>query len=475
MRNHSRARRLALTALCAGTTLGAAGLAAVPTQALGATVACSDVWGSGSTLQTPAQQITFSQIAATDGAFANCTTTPSVHYNTLADGTTPYPGSGTGSGAALSEFALGSPVAITPGKSSNGAFLDSFGGSDAGPNAAALSAAKAATGSNVEVVPIMQAPVAVLVNLPSGCTISAIPTVTNVDLLKAWENNISWQTLLTDAKAKPTGTCNSPITLEARSDNSGTTYAFRQYLWQLDKHVSTNSVYSANQISTSSAEGESSGGGWPSTSNGSSLTVSPDENDNGGPGAGPNAGSGGVSNAVATNPGSMGYVNAADAHDDNGFTKWATGLTKFWVKVQNNGFSTTTVTGAQPETSTGAGNCYATYTGKLPTSTVAPDWSAVAVAKPTMASTAVYSLCTLTYDMAWHSYVSDATVAANYSGNYSGETPAGVEHATKDYLKWLIGTGTTKGQAHIPIGYSKLPSNIDSFATGTVTNQVGIN
>ncbi|HTU28938.1 MAG TPA: hypothetical protein VMF07_06130 [Solirubrobacteraceae bacterium] len=461
MRNHSRVRRLALTALCAGTSLGAAGLAVAPGQALAATtVACSNITGSGSTLQTPAQQNTFSQVAATDGAFKNCTSAPSVFYNYEADNSTPYPGSGTGSGAAQAEFASASPFAITPSKSSNGEWLDGFGGMDAAPNASALASAATAAGTDAEVVPIMQAPVAVVVNLPSGCTVAANPKVTNKDLLNAWENNISWQTLLTDAKAKPKGTCNSSITLEARSDSSGTTYAFRQYLYQLSQALGGD--YTTAQISTSASA-------WPT-----GLTI--DENDNGGPGAGPNQGSGGLSNAVATNPGSMGYVNAADANEDNSFNKWASGKTEFWVEVQNNGTGTKTVDAAEPATSANKGNCYATYAGALPTSKTDPDWSAVAVANPKMKSTTVYPLCTLTYDEAWHSYASDSTVAAFYNGNYTGETATGVKNTVKDYLTWLLATGSAKdGQSVVPTYYAKLPANIRTFAAGTVANQIAVN
>src|SRR5579875_331285 len=476
MRNHSRVRNLALTALCAGSSLGVAGLVAMPGQALAATtVACSNITGSGSTLQTPAQQNTFSQVAATDGAFKNCTSTPSVFYNYESDDTTPYPGGGTGSGAAQKEFASAAPNAIMPGSSSNGTWLDGFGGMDAAPNAANLSLAASAAGTDAEVVPIMQAPVAVIVNLPSGCTVGANPKVTNLDLLAAWENNITWQTLLTDAKAKPKGTCSSAITLEARSDSSGTTYAFRQYLYQLSQ-LTGDGVYTTNQISTSAAEGQSSGGGWPSATDGSSATVSPHEDDNGGPGAGANAGSGGVSNAVATNPGSMGYVNAADANEFNGFNKWSSGKTKFWVEVQNNGTGTSKVTAAEPATGTNKGNCYATYTGSLPSNTSDPDWSNVAVANPHMKSSTVYPLCTLTYDEAWHSYAADSTVAAFYNARYSGETAAGVGNTVRDYLTWLLSTGTSKdGQAVVPTYYSKLPANIQKFAAATVKNEVAVN
>jgi ABC-type phosphate transport system substrate-binding protein len=479
MRNHQRVRRMALTALCAGTSLGAAGLAVAPGSALAAkaptTVACSNITGSGSTLQTPAQQNTFSQVAATDGAFKNCTSTPSVFYNYESDNTTVYPGGGTGSGAAQKEFASASPNAITPGSSSNATWLDGFGGMDAAPNASNLSLAATAAGTDAEVVPIMQAPVAIVVNLPTGCKITANPKVTNVDLLAAWENNITWQTLLTDAKAKPSGTCNSAITLEARSDSSGTTYAFRQYLYQLSQ-LTGDGVYTTNQISTAATEGQSTGAGWPSSTDGSTETVSPHENDNGGPGAGANSGSFGVSHAVATNPGSMGYVNAADANQNDSFNKWSSGKTKFWVELQNNGIGTAKVTAVEPATGTNKGNCYATYTGSLPSNTTDPDWSNVAVANPTMKSKTVYSLCTLTYDEAWHSYAADSTVAAFYNAKYSGETAAGVGNTVKDYLTWLVSTGTKKdGQAVVPTYYAKLPANIEKFAAGTVKNQVAVN
>jgi hypothetical protein len=468
MGNHSRARRAALGALCAGASLGAAGLAVVPGSADASTpkVACSTLWASGATLQTAAQQNTFSQVAATDGAFKNCVTAPSVLYNYDADGTTPFPGGGTGSGAALDEFALatasGQPApAILPAESSNAQWLDGFAASDSAPNASALTKAASIAGTDAEVVPIVQAPVAVLVNLPSGCSISANPLVRNLDLLSAWENNATWQTLLSDAGAKPTGSgCNSAITLEARSDSAGTTYAFRQYLYQLSQ-LTGDGVYTTAQVSNSASA-------WP-------ASVHVDEDDNGGPGAGLNQGGGGESNAVATNPGSLGYVNAADANADNGFSNWAKGKSTFWVEVQNNGIGTTTVTGASPVTTKNVGNCYATYTGSLPSNAADPDWSSVEVANPTMKSKTVYPLCTLTYDIAWQSYASDATTAGYYNANYSGETPAGVEASVRDYLTWLLGSAKKQGQTVVPTYYTKLPANIDKFAAATVKNQVALN
>lgn len=467
MRTHSRVRRLALTALCAGGTIGAAGLAVVPGQALAATTACSNVYGSGSTLQTPVQEFpvagsgpgakTFTQLAGPDGAFKNCSKAPAVGYNTTTSLTTEdLPSTGTGSGTGEKEFALDSTAgSVTPADSSNGSWLDGFIGTDAPPSSAQLTNAQNSAGSDPETVPVIQAPVAVVVNLPSGCTVAKSPILTNVDLSKAFDDNISWTTLLTDAGAKPSDCGTADPTVEVRYDSSGTSFAFKQYLSQIDSSLWSPWV---------ETQGQGTANSWPAAvsdtyvSGGQTLD---------------NSGSGGEANAVYDTPGSIGYVNTADAAAV-GFGQYAAGATQFWSKVQNNGVGTKSIVGAEPALSTDKGNCYATYKGTLPSGNE-PDWSSVFVANPKMASSTVYSICTLTYDVAWSSYSGSSTLNSLYTNQYTGETPSGVAATTKDYLTWLLGTATKQGQTVVPLYYTKLPANIQKVAATTVKSYVGLN
>jgi hypothetical protein len=458
MRTHSRARRLALTALCAGTSIGAAGLATMPGQALAAKTSCSNLWGSGSTLQTALQQNTFAAKAANGGAFKNCgTNVPSVFYNLKSDGVTTF---GTGSGAGLTEFALqGSPAAITPSKSSNGSWLDGFIGTDDPPSASAMSNAAGIADSHPEVVPVFSAPVAIIVNLPAGCTTKTQPKVTNNDLSAVFDGNLSWNALLTDAGASPSKGCKTAgnPTIDVRYDGSGTSYATKQYFSQIDPNTWT-SQYVTDGTTGSTAST------WPAPV----ATTYVDQNgvtQN-------NQGSPGEANAVLNTDGSIGYVNTADAVNA-GFGNWKSGADTFWVEVQNNGTSTSgKVTAAQPITSKNKGACPTNYVGEVPSGDE-PDWTGVHDANPSQPSASNYPLCTFTYDVAWQTYVNSSVLAPDYTGQYSGETPAGVETTVKDYLGWVV--NSTKGQALTPNYYSPLPTNVASAAVSIVKNEVGIN
>jgi hypothetical protein len=453
MRNHSRARRFALTALCAGGTIGAAGLAAAPSQALAAT--CSNVYGSGSTLQTLIQQS-----ALTPGfTDPNCSPSPSVYYNTNAAG---MDEGGSGSGAGLTEFALqpavvGGSVAITPSKSENGSFLDGFIGTDDPPNASALSGAAAAADSDPETVPVFQAPIAIIVHLPAGCTIKASPVFTNVTLSAAFANtstdNISWTKLLGQAKAEPSGCPTTSPTVQVRYDGSGTTYATKQYFDQIDPTTWNGFVSDGTTGDTQAS--------WPGTVQ---TTYS----------GGNDQGSSGEAAAVAATKGSVGYVNTQDA-SKAGFKAWAAGTSKFWVKIQNNGTSTSgSITGADPVSSSNVSKCTTSFSGTIPHGNE-PDWSTVHVARPKQPLSSDYPLCTLTYNVAWQTYINSSVLAPDYTSEYSGETPAGVEQTTRDYLAYELGTGSGQGQTLIPDFYSPLPSQIDTDAASIVSADVGTN
>jgi ABC-type phosphate transport system substrate-binding protein len=457
MRNQSRACCRALSALCCGAIIGVSGGALGAQSARAATtVACSNVWASGSTLQTPAQQNDLPQLAGALGAFANCSSAPSISYNFEADGTTPYPDGGTGSGAALSEFALASPFSLYAADSADGEWLDGFVGTDVAPDASALQSAAGTAGTDAEVVPVLQAPIAIVVHLPTACTVTAQPTVTNLDLLHLWEGDaITWEMLLTDAKAKPVGSgCGAAITLEARSDSAGETEAFRQYLYQLSE-LTHDGVYTTAQINPGASS-------WPS-----SVTVSEASAN------GPNDGSGALSEAVEATAGSMGYVDAASAAEYHGFGKWTKGTSEFWVKLQNNGIATSKVTGGEPQNGNRNAACYVIYQGPLPSSTVDPDWSNTFVANPSERSPTAYPLCALTFDVAWHSYLAAQPIEQYYNANYTGETATGVEDTVRDYLTWL--TAHASAQGAIPPYYTELPTTIQKFASTLVKNEVAVN
>jgi ABC-type phosphate transport system substrate-binding protein len=465
MRTYLRVRSLALTALCAGGTIGAATLVEAPAQALAATPqVCSNLYGSGSTLQTIVEQQTLTVTGSANNAGftapEDCSTAISAFYNTNAAGGAL---GGTGSGAGLTEFGLQAGAngtnAVTPTSSQNGSFLDGFIGTDDPPTPAQMSAASTAAGSDPEPVPVLQAPIAIALHLPAGCTITTSPIVTNTDLAKALANtsseNISWNALLTDAGARPKG-CSTTVspTVQVRFDGSGTTFATRQYLSQYDPTF-------AGTVSDSSA-------GWPGTV----QTTYTDSN-----GVSQNdQGSGGEAKAVVNTAGSIGYVNTADAVS-NGINHWAAGASTFYVRVQNNGTSNTgAITGVNPVGSTNAGNCPTVYSGALPGTGTMPDWTGVHVGNPDQTQVSRYPLCTLTFDVAWHTYKAAPILKADYTAKFSGETAAGVENSAKDYLRWEVGNKAGQGQQSLPTTfYNALPPTIQKEALASANAQIGVN
>jgi ABC-type phosphate transport system substrate-binding protein len=461
MRTTLRMRQLALTALCAGGTIGAASLIEMPAAASAATTTynCVNLYGSGSTLQTKIQQQVYTADAGADGAFTvplDCTSTPSVFYNTDSAGDAQ---GGSGSAAGLTEFALQAPAgggaaAITPTSSNNGSFLDGFIGTDDPPSATAMSTAASAADSDPEPVTVVDAPIAIVVNLPAGCTVKASPLITNTDLAEAFANDssdgdtINWTTLLKDAGAGPSGCGTTSPIVQVRSDGSGTSFATKQYLSQIQPSEFGSFV--------------DDGTDWPGT-----VQTTYD-------GGTADHGSGGEAAAVVNTVGSIGYVNTADAAAA-GFNHWTAGSSTFWVRLQNNGTSNSgTLTGTNPvNATTSAAQCSAVYTGAVPsTTTDEPDWTGVHVANPRQSASTSYPLCTLTYDVAWSAYKASTVLAPDYTAKYAGETAGGVGHTVRDYLQWVVGSASGKGQTVIPEYYNALPTKIDSVAKIIVSDYV---
>jgi len=422
---------------------GAAQAAAQPT-----------IFGSGSTLQNSIQQQTWTADYATDGL-------GTVNYNTDSLGNLL---GGTGSGAGLTEFALqGSSPAITPASSSNGSFLDAFIGTDDPPSPGAMSAAATAADSNPEPVPVVDAPVAFVLHLPSGCTISGstVPVFLNHDINEAFQDNISWNVLLTDAVTAAGGgdtvsgcsTTAGPI-IQVRSDGSGTSFAFKQYLSQIDS--TTWSSHVNDNVD------------WPAAVQTQWDNNGTETNDQG---------SGGEAAAVAGTAGSIGYVNTADAAS-HGFAAYSsTNGTTFWADVQNNGTATTgTITGAEPTHLVTRGNCPTSIGATLPSGTTSePDWTGVHAANPT--TSGAYPLCTLTYDVAWKTYNGSTVLNPDYTAKYSGETATGVGAAASAYFGWLVSTASGEGQSStvIPSFYSALPGTVQTVASQLVTSEIDQN
>jgi ABC-type phosphate transport system substrate-binding protein len=293
----------------------------------------------------------------------------------------------------------------------------------------------------VETIPVAQGSVAIIVHLPEDCTSATSKaavgrlTLLNKTLVGIFEGTINtWGQLETDEKAagdKLSGTGCTPasdaITPVVRFDQSGTTHIFKRYL---------------NLIDSSSLEVE--GGGhatWGELSEGALNTVWPAAAKVQRPAE--KGGSKEVAKVAAT-PGSVGYANLADARNNEAFRvtegevkgTGGAGTATFWVELQNSKKEkentkhviVTTYTYADPSSDKETkgipqlANCkdtvYSNGTeAEFPPPSVYAPWNEVT----TQLESKTYSLCGLTYDVAFSGYraypgtnLGEATDVNNY-------------------------------------------------------------
>lgn len=429
---YKRARHLAVVAACATGMVAGVGAIAAPGEALAAE--CSNLKASGSSLQAEQQTHWDSGVKFTClGGGAKF----SVAYTS------------TSSGKGLEEFSLQeNPTTkkyeIRP-KLGVEEKLDAFIGSDDPPlKAAALTEAKKNAETNAITVPVIDAPIAIIVHAPSSCTITGTSShfaITKSALSTLWDGGYgSWGSFLTASSIGHSGACSSGITLYAREEGSGTSFAFKQYLCQIE-----GTVWGGGAGKCESGEGfVSDAPKWPDES---AITKTA-------------TGSGNMVSKVESTVGSIGYVNFASAANPENFHEWASGESLFWASLENG-----TATPAEPGAQVGAGEfsagCDKKYEGTLPTisGTDGPEWGAVHVASP---SSVAYPLCTLTYDVAWENYKGGG-LAGLYGA--AAETEKTAEGA-KSYFKFM--TSATEGQNKPASGYAALPTEAKNAGEKTI-------
>lgn len=425
---YTRARRSALTAICAGSVVAGIAAVAVPGTALAA-VPCEKITGSGSSLQA-AQQTKWT----TGRKFATCTPEePGIVYTA------------TGSGQGLKEWGIPGGV-LLPKESGNKVTLDAYVGTDDPQAKAALGEAKKASESKAITVPVVAAPIAMIIHPPTGCVPTAAEfKISEVQLDSLWKGTYTnWKGFLTAVvgatgfSEEPKGACEVAIKHEVRFDGSGTSYAFKQYLSQID--AATWSTFVTDEPT------------WPAG------TAAITEHEEGGKKV-PNKGSGGEAKAVGLEAGSVGYVNLANAAEGE-FSKYAAKGTKFWARVRNVGAS------GEPEGKTKTGNCPAALAVALTAKQKeeakgegvegenGPNWSTVHLANTKTAG--AYPLCTLTYDMGWETYTTPKLEGVE---EYNKKGTA-VKNTALAYFEYM----TNGGQSNIASYYSTLPEEILTIA-----------
>lgn len=488
-------RRAAIAAACLGAT------AAVGVSPALAAQPGENIFGSGSSLQQIIQQQVWT---------GTWTATPADHSGLSNSPTATY--SSTGSGAGLAEYGntTGSLNLTEDPLADNGAtngygrpVLDAYIGTDDPPTSSNLTdASTAATGSDPNpvqeiTVPVAQAPVAILLSTPTGITAGDNTVVKLSDALleDIWNANVpasthyaakTWGALLEDAGLKRVASAptqqhftdaggstggSQAITLQVRSNGSGTSYAFKGFL-----NLTGDPLYTSSFVVDDPT--------WPVTTNPAGTT------------------NGAVVATTTGAPGSVAYANLADAATATpGYTKrvqtTATGGSHqiLYALVQaNEGGSP--IQYADPEgSSSGTANVYTGnninvngansslvghWTVPLSGSTLTPtgSWGGTQASDPDVYDHSVtngvkllrYSIVAATYLVAWNKYEAPHSNIITQFGGTSADAKAAGQSA-KSFVKYIV--TSSQGQADLANSgkfYARLPSKIDGYASTAVSN-----
>jgi hypothetical protein len=315
-------------------------------------------------------------------------------------------------------------------------------------------------------VPVAQSSVAPVIKLPAGCTVPADGRQMTREILEGAFAGKAGYTLWGQVLPGIVGTdcADKPVQRVVRFDSSGTTFALKNYLRDVN----------ASDFPTSLGNTS-----WPNDTAGTpTATVRPTSK-----GAGAlldtlnNLAGGGIGYAdlaAARNRGFDSNVlpgtitppggGAPVVNPDAGKPDPAD--TTFWVRVQGRDqqFRSPALNDTKGTTNTGSNCREAKYTdaatGKIPA--VTQSWYGVNA----NASTAAYPLCALTYELVWQDM-------AKANVNLGATMPAYTQdqaRSVKDYLGYVVNAGG--GQAALaPNGYQGLPS-IDSTSGAAVPSSI---
>ncbi len=501
MNRHHRSRRLAALAACVGATAAIAALGGAGSAM--ASVTCqSPGYATGSSLQSAALNTVW-LTAGGWGAHTSCSSPASITYTK------------SGSGPGLEEFGNNTgelqpeedPTAFnstTGTPDAEGQVLDWFVGTDDPPTQGQLSNAQAAAGAKAlaEItIPVAQSPVGVLLSLPTGCKIQSGSAVdlNNTTIGQLWEGtNVpsgkdpggvqaqggyaigTWGALFTQLgyskitsgtpgsgqvldEGGATG-CSQLITPNVRQLASGTSYAFKNYLAQIN--YSLWGPYANDFVN------------WPSSAVVDSDPLSP-------PNVGTQVSDTGshLAGNTAANPGSVGYANPADAGANGGFTSSATSSTYgtgggeghspahqiLWAEIQNNGKGAVGTYADPLLPASSIANCETTQL--IPSDRGFPysytdSWAGIAATDPNIAADAGptdYPICALTYDLVWHHY-------SNTHLYGKTETAHNVANTVHDLFEYITGQGQIDIQSH---DYTRFPTGFAAHIHQAVTPGIG--
>lgn len=468
----AKARGARMLATVLAGSAAAAALSAPAAHAAFVTPACkgADISGVGATFPVQAH-VGWVANFRSDTPGACGATAPNVTYNPS--------GAITGSGAGRIAMGLRSAAGSSnPNPNQNRDANRRFAGTDEPPTPAqTLQMEQGPIDNNgvdvtptdngdLHVIPVAVGAVAVDVNFPQGCTVpTALQANAPADstvrlkleagqLEKAFAADTlvdTWGELVPGITGTPSDanlgtTCaGAPIRRVVRQDDSGTTFALKDWLAKVNPNRGWRTTFGATPNTT-----------WPNTVNESSAATCPYTSN-----LCKAASSGGGNQltllANAQSQGSIGYGVVADSRT-RGFDVASATDTTFWVAIQNDAGGTAYDPSRSPngykQNGLAGSNCGGvTFTG-VPATTLG-DWESVSAAGG--AGSTAYPACTVTYILAWDDY------GPVYGLSADNEKKA---RTAKDYLSSIV---TADGQADLSArDYAPLPTSLRTIAQNGV-------
>jgi len=450
--------------------LSAAGVAAMalPSGASAAPERCSgapSIGGQGSSLQKVAQEKIW--IPAFTKGSNKLACAGAKGQGALKKVEVAYNPSGSGAGLRSWGAESKSPSEIVFG------VTNAFVGTDEPPNEAQVKEIEnqesTPTPETLETIPVAQEAVAIIVDLPEvggvHCTATSTSApgrlvISDQELEEIYAGKIkTWGGISGGGDELKPATCDSAtITPVVRFDQSGTTHIFKRYL---------------NLIEPAALETSAGPKTWSQLSEGSLNTTWPTAAGVIRPGA---KGGGELIKTVTEAPGRIGYVNVAEAREHAAFVPPAggDGTSTFWLKLENSSKgsgSKIKMTYADPASNEESGTAAESNCGKtaytngenpFPPPAVTEYWNEVttSVPGPGEVKEKGYSLCGLTYDLAFTKYSllasqgateAEATSVENYLTFVTSKKAGDTELKNDDYspLPKSVLTIAEKGAAKV--------------------------
>jgi ABC-type phosphate transport system substrate-binding protein len=354
-------------------------------------------------------------------------------------------------------------------------------------NAAAETDSDPSDNGQIHVIPAAVGAVAPLVNFPDGCDVTDLPEASKTpeqnldsdgnpdDVIRVRFNKTQLENIWAKDPAFDTwrevfpaldavAACEKPIIRVVRFDDSGTSFAFKDYLNSIDGGQGWLTTYVSGTNKTREWPGAEFGQRTDcETAPGSGLFKN-------GPGSQADAtdhltsgcenGNGELVKKVVATDGSVGYSDVSTARSNSpslAITPEANDNDTYWTQIENGADTftepTSSVNGFRTDGPKGA-NCTATEFDNLPASTFG-DWS-----KATGVTSEVgYGICTLTYGLVFDD-----------NSDVWGSSPAEEAKArtVKDYWENIV---SAQAQAALfPNDYAPLPGSILTIAKAGVAS-----